>query len=231
MASGLPVLASHIGGIGELVTDGVTGFLFPPGDGPALAECIGRLLADPALRAGMGEAARERIEACAVERQVAQVVEVYGRAIRSGGAGATLPGAAVLYHARPSWGGRLRQAFDQLADVERTRKCRVLPFDGGDAGDDLMAAADLFLVLSGDPEALPAAIRALARGVPLVVPEELDELRELCVASRAGLFWREPSELGACVDFLLARADLRRTLGANGQRFVEQHARAPGPPP
>ncbi len=230
MASGLPVLASDIGGMRELVADGVTGFLVSPGDSMALAERIERLLAAPELRERMGQAARATIGACSVEHQVDQIVEVYGRAIASRGMGGTPPGAAVLYHSAPSWGGRPRQAFEQLADVERTLKCRVLPFDAVDAGDDLMAAADLFLILSNDARAWSAAVRALSHGVPLVVPEELDELRELCVASNAGLFWREPEELGGCVEFLLARDDVRAALGNNGRRFVEQQARAPGLP-
>jgi 3-deoxy-D-manno-octulosonic-acid transferase len=136
----------------------------------------------------------------------------------------------VLYHSASSWGGRLRQTFGQLAEVERILKRRVLPFDVVDAADDTIAAASLLLVLSGDAQAWTAAVRALAHGVPLVVPEELEELRELCVASGAGLFWREPDELGACVEFLLTREDVRTALGANGRRFVEQHARAPVPP-
>jgi glycosyltransferase involved in cell wall biosynthesis len=141
-----------------------------------------------------------------------------------------LPGAAVLYHCAPSWGGRPREAFDQLAEVEHALGRRLLPFDAVDAGDDLLATAHLLLILSNDAHAWPAAVRALSHGVPLVVPEALDEFRELCVASNAGLFWREPEELGACVEFLLERDDVRATLGANGRQFVEQQARAPGPP-
>jgi glycosyltransferase involved in cell wall biosynthesis len=230
MASGLPVLASDIGGMRELVADGVTGFLVPPGDSKALADRIERLLAEPALRERMGRAGRESIGACSVERQVDQIIEVYGRAIAARGTGGALPGAAVLYHSAPSWGGRPRQAFEQLAEVEHALKRRVLPFDAGDAGDDLMAVADLFLILSNDAHAWSAAVRALSHGVPLVVPEALEEFRELCVASNAGLFWREPEELGACVEFLLTQEDVRARLGANGQRFVEQQARAIGPP-
>lgn len=230
MASGLPVLASDIGGMRELVNDGVTGFLVPPGDSEALADRIARLLAEPHLRDRMGQAAREWICGSTVERQVDQIVDVYRSAIASRGTGGSLPGTAVLYHSASSWGGRLRQTFGQLAEVERILKRRVLPFDVVDAADDTIAAASLLLVLSGDAQAWTAAVRALAHGVPLVVPEELEELRELCVASGAGLFWREPDELGACVEFLLTREDVRTALGANGRRFVEQHARAPVPP-
>lgn len=62
MASGLPVVATDALALPELVEDGKTGFLFPPGDPSALADRIGRLLSDPARAARMGCAAREVAE-------------------------------------------------------------------------------------------------------------------------------------------------------------------------
>jgi glycosyltransferase involved in cell wall biosynthesis len=58
-ASGLPVIASRVGGIPEYVADGRSGFLFSPGDAAELADCVSRLVADPGLRRRMGAAARE----------------------------------------------------------------------------------------------------------------------------------------------------------------------------
>jgi glycosyltransferase involved in cell wall biosynthesis len=58
MASGTPVVASRIGGLPEVVRDGETGFLVPPGDVAELRDRIGRLLGDRALAARMGEQAR-----------------------------------------------------------------------------------------------------------------------------------------------------------------------------
>jgi glycosyltransferase involved in cell wall biosynthesis len=60
MAAGLPVVATDVGGVGELVAHGVTGLLAPPGDPDALAAALERLLADPALRRTLGAAGRER---------------------------------------------------------------------------------------------------------------------------------------------------------------------------
>ena len=62
MASGIPVIASRIGGLPYTVTDGVTGLLFEPGDPVDLARQIARLLDDPALRRRMGLAGRQRFE-------------------------------------------------------------------------------------------------------------------------------------------------------------------------
>lgn len=62
MAHGKPVVASRIGGIPELVTDGDTGLLFEPGNVAELIDCLTRLMGDPALRQRMGDAARKRVE-------------------------------------------------------------------------------------------------------------------------------------------------------------------------
>jgi phosphatidylinositol alpha 1,6-mannosyltransferase len=60
-ASGLPVVAPAAGGPLDLVLDGVTGYLVPPGDAAALAAAAARLVADPALRAAQGRAARQLV--------------------------------------------------------------------------------------------------------------------------------------------------------------------------
>ena len=62
MAAGLPVVATEISGIPELVQAGLTGFLVPSGDPVALADALERLAADAALRARMGKAGRAKVE-------------------------------------------------------------------------------------------------------------------------------------------------------------------------
>lgn len=62
LGSGVPVVASFVGGMAELVEDETTGFLVRPGDPIQLADRIGRLIDDPELRARMGRAGRERVE-------------------------------------------------------------------------------------------------------------------------------------------------------------------------
>ncbi|MCA8940130.1 MAG: N-acetyl-alpha-D-glucosaminyl L-malate synthase BshA [Planctomycetes bacterium] len=60
MACGLPVVASNVGGLPEVIVDGETGFLCPVGDTNALGERLGQIMSDESLRASMGEAARKR---------------------------------------------------------------------------------------------------------------------------------------------------------------------------
>jgi glycosyltransferase involved in cell wall biosynthesis len=62
MRAGLPVVASSVGGVGESVQDGETGYLVPRGDVALLRDRIGRLLASPELRGRLGANARTRYE-------------------------------------------------------------------------------------------------------------------------------------------------------------------------
>ncbi len=60
MLAGLPVVASRVGGVRELVAEGETGLLVPPADPQSLADALMRLLGDPDLARRLGEAGRER---------------------------------------------------------------------------------------------------------------------------------------------------------------------------
>jgi glycosyltransferase involved in cell wall biosynthesis len=62
MAAGVPTVATRVGGTPEAVVDGVTGLLVPPGDAPALAAAVGRVLESPTLAHRLGRAAREVVE-------------------------------------------------------------------------------------------------------------------------------------------------------------------------
>jgi len=59
-AAGRPVVATSIGGIPEIVADGTTGLLYPPGEVDLLVKHVEQLAADPGLRRRMGEAGRAK---------------------------------------------------------------------------------------------------------------------------------------------------------------------------
>jgi glycosyltransferase involved in cell wall biosynthesis len=76
--SGLPVIASAIGGLQEIVQSGRTGLLCPPGDAGALAHAMRTLLGDPARVRRMGEAGRARALAhYTIEQTVERYEELY----------------------------------------------------------------------------------------------------------------------------------------------------------
>ncbi len=78
MAAGKPVVATDGGGVPEIVEDGKTGILVPMGDVQAMADAIGRMLADPALAADMGARGRERVrDYFTIERKARNVEAVY----------------------------------------------------------------------------------------------------------------------------------------------------------
>jgi glycosyltransferase involved in cell wall biosynthesis len=81
-ASGLPVVATTVGGIPEIVVAGETGLLVPPEDAAALAKALERLIADPGLRSRLGTAGRRRIDQLyRWERCVDRMELVYRRAV------------------------------------------------------------------------------------------------------------------------------------------------------
>jgi glycogen(starch) synthase len=84
MAVGVPAVASDVGGIPEVVRDGETGLLVPPGDVDALAAALDRLAADPDLRAQLASGARDRARVYAWPHLAAQVAAVYLRVSRRG---------------------------------------------------------------------------------------------------------------------------------------------------
>src|SRR5262249_4801375 len=81
MASARPVVSTRLAGIPELVVDGQTGMLVPPGDSTALAHALEQLLRDPELRLRFGHAGRNRIEQhFRIGQTVAPLIKLFERA-------------------------------------------------------------------------------------------------------------------------------------------------------
>jgi glycosyltransferase involved in cell wall biosynthesis len=78
MAHKTPVVATRVGGIPELITDGQSGYLVERGDAESMSHRVLELVSDPAVRAQMGQAARQTVEAkFDLKTNVAQLIESY----------------------------------------------------------------------------------------------------------------------------------------------------------
>ncbi|MBN1826812.1 MAG: glycosyltransferase [Candidatus Eisenbacteria bacterium] len=83
LALGLPAVVPRVGGMAEVIRDGETGLLVPPGDGPALAAAIARLLRDDSLRGRIGAAGKEAVRReYGVDRTARETERVYEEATR-----------------------------------------------------------------------------------------------------------------------------------------------------
>ena len=87
MASGVPVVASDVGGIPEVVRDGETGLLVPPGDATALAAALDRLAADGDLRDRLARAARRQAAGYTWPELATRVAGVYAGVVDPAAAG------------------------------------------------------------------------------------------------------------------------------------------------
>jgi glycosyltransferase involved in cell wall biosynthesis len=99
MAAGKPVVATHLPRLAEIVVEGETGFLVPPGDKVRLARQTRLLLEDTDLRCGLGEAGRRRVESHYSVAQLAQrLADLYESVVR--GRQANLSNTAFLSQRR-----------------------------------------------------------------------------------------------------------------------------------
>lgn len=81
MAAGVPVVASKVGGLVDMVTDGVEGYLVPPGDADAVRNAVDRIVSDPQRREAMGDAARKRADSFSGPAVAARIEGAYRHAI------------------------------------------------------------------------------------------------------------------------------------------------------
>jgi glycosyltransferase involved in cell wall biosynthesis len=93
MGAGLPVVATAVAGIPEVVQDGVSGLLIPPNDTAALGDALARVIADDTLRVRMGQAARAYVRPrFGVDGYVSSITALYDRVLAAKGLAPALSG-------------------------------------------------------------------------------------------------------------------------------------------
>ena len=114
MASARPVVSTRLAGIPELVVDGQTGMLAPPGDFTALADALEQLMRDPELRLRFGHAGRARIEQhFRIEQTVAPLMQMLERSCSRRPAGDVSVSRSALLG--PTESSRCRASHSQAA--------------------------------------------------------------------------------------------------------------------
>jgi glycosyltransferase involved in cell wall biosynthesis len=88
MSFGIPVVSTAVGGIPEIVREGVEGFLVAADDAPAVADRVLRLGNDPALRRRMGARARARAQEYSTQRMALRYLDLYRSLTATGPAAA-----------------------------------------------------------------------------------------------------------------------------------------------
>ncbi len=127
MCSALPIVATRVGGCGELVEDGITGFLTDPMAPEALAEGIGRLVADRALRLEMGrQGYRKAAAEFGIEKNVERHASIYDAALRERRAERDVPPSNGLSVPHPSTGGRRMSVQEYHQQKGRTGTAGIL---------------------------------------------------------------------------------------------------------
>lgn len=80
MAMGVPIVASPVSGVGEIVADGESGLFIPPADALAMANAVEKLVEDPALSQRLGEKAKENCHAnYSAAAAIARLESIYGK--------------------------------------------------------------------------------------------------------------------------------------------------------
>jgi glycosyltransferase involved in cell wall biosynthesis len=83
MSAGMAIVATEVGGVPDVVSDGVEALLVTPEDPPALAAALDRLLADGELRGRLGQAAQARAAGMGIERFAERIDAIYRRLLNA----------------------------------------------------------------------------------------------------------------------------------------------------
>ncbi len=201
MSVGLPVVASAIGGVPDIVTDGVEGLLVTPGRADELAQAIGRVTRDEPLRARLGRGASARSESLDVTQAARTIENTYRRILAEraapddtkplNAAPPTRSGLPLVVHVIPTAVGRgaqreARAIADRLGRAGTRRHILLSLFAGPqEVGvEEALAHPGGTRVAQGlDPRLIVRLARTLARlGPDVVVAHGGDALKYLAPA-------------------------------------------------
>ncbi len=212
MQHGVPVVGLAVGGVPDVVSDGVDGLLVPPGDASALEAALDRLMSDEALRRRLGQAAAESLTTRTHVAMAERMVEEYRAAV-------------VAHRARSraaAWSGDgplAAYAISLLDGTPATRgvslACRAATaFEAGARTDAARLIAEA-LGLTGHPDYYAMAIELAWAD---------DPARAVDLAARGFAAMRDTSDAClVCAATLMVRADAARVPPAGWHEWLTEH--------
>jgi glycosyltransferase involved in cell wall biosynthesis len=210
MAARIPVIASRIGGIPELIDDGTTGHLFEPGNAAQLADKMAACIANGVQLEALGDNAFRTIAANTVDNQVQKILAVYDEPLRS----EAMP--AVRKTVVACAGKRVHAECSQTVDLLCATSPRGWCFMMADWLDVQDWREALVLWVVDDDAGIDQLMTGLRYRLPLLVPAANGELKDLCKYMECGLSYRTSADVVAALRHLANNEGVRRRLGQNG---------------
>jgi glycosyltransferase involved in cell wall biosynthesis len=219
MACSLPVIAARMGGIPELVEDGKTGYLFEARNPKDLALKMSAFLADPSKIVEFGDNGFKKIAEYTFENQVDDIIQIYSENQKPASDRPHDENLIICLgrDIQPECAEALNNFVNSTQHVYKIVMCDWL-------NEEDIRKAQLLWVLDKkiDPRALMVG---LSNKIPVLVPEEHEELKRLCKASNSGLYYRaDPIEIEVCLKYLTCNKSVRESMGRNGLRVFYSRA-------
>ncbi|WP_158045243.1 glycosyltransferase family 4 protein [Skermanella pratensis] len=207
-SAGIPVLASRLGGSIHLVTDGVSGWFFDPGNATDLARRMTEIATQPDQIQEFGRAAQKSVRRNTLDGYAARISDIY--------AGAPDTAADIERLVICGGGEAVSQAAASIASRTAVGSTDFLYRF---VCPDWISERDWEKVdavwVSGTDDTLPLLYEAMRRGKPLLVPEGNPSLAGLCRRANGGLFYRSDDEAEHCLSFIWNNPETAISLGRN----------------
>jgi glycosyltransferase involved in cell wall biosynthesis len=217
MSAGIPVIASHVGGIPELVENGKTGFLFEPGDAWDLAIKMNEFTRHPDKIKNFGEAALQKIKNYGIRQQVQKIIKLYNQIpeTRNEIAGAH---AIIVCHGKhvDATCADTLKLFSKKFSVQK-----ILFILSDWLDEDQLKSGTLFWIVD-ECEDLAAVHFGLRYKLPLLVPEKSQELKNFCEKVHCGLVYQNCRDAGCAILSILNNDKERVMMIKNGAKALRE---------
>ena len=218
MASRLPVIASDVGGIPELVKDGKTGYLFEVGNAKDLAQKMSEFILHPDRIKTFGENGYKEIINNTFENQSDKILQVYNEKVLDQ---VKQPREEMLI---ACIGKRVNpqcaQTMNSFLNEEQQCIFRFVMSDW--VQKDQFRMLKLLWVVDEEINQKDIII-GLTNKLPLLVPEANEKLKNLCRERNCGLYYRDAVEAKACLEYLINNDTERVAMGQNGFKNYYAH--------